>query len=119
MAILSKSRYGGGPSHGHDFDRIEDTIHGSHKWKINRYREVFTSDYVYVADPKGETDIDTERGVNKNRHLFHDSSYCNDLRDEPHEIRAVEDFLTEVTDDELELMMEDLDLNDGDDEDGF
>lgn len=111
MAILSKRRHGGGPSHGHDFDRIEDKIHGLDKWRINRCKDIFSSDYIYIANnTTSEEDVDVERGVNKSRHRFHDLDWCNEHKDERGENMLVTEQLDalDISDDEILDMMDEL-----------
>ena len=54
------------------FPKLGDTIFGGKVDKLNRNREVFTSDYFYVFIESEDDNDDKEMGINKNYHKFHD-----------------------------------------------
>jgi hypothetical protein len=71
LAILSKkNRLQDGPSGGYDYDRLEHTIFGSHRSKVTRRKELYSSDYIYhhrVGNCNDDFDDDAEIGVNRYR----------------------------------------------------
>lgn len=114
MARLSKGKARVGPSHGHDFDRISDSIYGYGRHRINGRKELFSNDYIYLAVSEHAEDV--EVGINKNRHLIHDSFWCNDEKDESHaQNRFIDGFSMEAGDD-LEDFLDKLELQGDQDE---
>ena len=114
MAILSGKRARNGPSSGHDFDRIKEGIYGSYRGLVNRKKDLYGSDYIYVYREDHEDDNiihDGEVGVNKNYHRIHDSDWCNSEKNEDHPMNR---FLDELPDDD-DIEYGDVELTDVED----
>lgn len=98
MAVLSKRSVRNGPSSGHDFDRINEKLFGSARSKMNKRKDLFGSDYIFVYKESlddDDLDNDGEIGINKNYHRIHDTDWCNGEKNEEHHINR---FLDQVKD---------------------
>src|SRR5689334_20158164 len=111
MAILSGKRARNGPSSGNDFDRIKEPIFGHGKSMLNKKKDLFNSDYIYVYKSEDDEDIihDGEVGINKNYHRIHDSDWCNNEKNEHHALNRFFDGLDHEDDD---IEYGDIDLDD-------
>jgi hypothetical protein len=122
MAVLSNRKVRGGPSSGHDFDRIEEKLYGNGRGKLNKRKELFNSDYIYIYRDDEDDDIivDSEVGINKNRQRIHDMDWCNGEKDEHHAINRLFDDDDDITYGDVDVTTEDLEDfffgEDGDDE---
>lgn len=114
MAILSGKRARNGPSSGHDFDRIKEGMFGHGKSLLNKKKDLFGSDYIYMyREDKEDDDVihDGEVGVNKNYHRIHDMDWCNCEKNEHHALNRFFDGLP--SDDDIEYG--DVEIDDVDD----
>jgi hypothetical protein len=104
MAILSGKKARNGPSSGHDFDRIKEKLYGSMRSKVNRMKEVYSTDYIYRYKPSSDDDdavSDGEIGTNKMLHRIHDMDWCNCEKNEHHEMNRFFDTLEDNGSDDL------------------
>ncbi len=98
MAVLSKRSVRNGPSSGHDFDRIDEKLFGSGRGKVNKRKDLYGSDYIYVykaSDDDVDFDNDHEIGINKNYHRAHDTDWCNGEKNEHHAMNRFFDAMEE------------------------
>ena len=115
MAKLSKYRGRPVPAAGHDFDRINEKLYGQGRHKVNRRKELFSSDYIFVDDD-GDDDIggpsNGESGIDKNHHRFHDADWCNMEKNEHYDMNRFIDSLPSE-DSDLEDIMDILEEEEG------
>lgn len=73
MAILNKNNKAQKYSFGDTFERLEDTVFGGKKSKINKENHLYSNDFIDVCID----DFESETGINKQYAKFHDSVYCD------------------------------------------
>ena len=113
MAILSGKKKRSGPSSGHDFDRIKESMWGGIRGKMNKRKDVFSSDYVYTYREGEDDDIyDGETGVNKMYHRIHDQDWCNGEKNEHHAMNRFFDGIADYDDGNL-VSLNDIFNDDG------
>lgn len=119
MAILRDRRFSGGPSGGNDFPTLNDKIHGFQDFRLNKRKELYTSDYIYLYDYTRDDDddsVDKEIGINKCKHLIHTPEYLDDHKDEHHRYyQGEDDELLDIIEGDVELSEDILDILLGDD----
>ena len=121
MAILRDKRFSGGPSGGNDFPTLNDKIHGFMDFRLNKRKEFYTSDYIYLydytADDDDDINTDKEIGINKSKHLIHTPEYLDELKDEHHRYyqEDQDDLIDDIMEGDVELSEDILDILLGDD----
>jgi len=119
MAILSNRKNKKGPSSGHDFDKVKEKHFGSGRGKINKRKDLFGSDYIYVyresTSDDDDMDFDAEVGINKSYHRIHDMDWCNMEKNEHHSLNRFFDSFAEdgsySAEDILDFLNEEGDYN--------
>lgn len=124
MAVLSsRKRKSDSILDGHIYDRVDDKMWGSHRHKMNRKKEVFHNDYLYIGeDDQDGMYRDVDIGVNKQFINVSSEGFNNEKK---HEYFAMNRYLEkieaeEVTAEIIDIVQEGLeeiqDLLDGEDE---
>lgn len=86
MSLLRKKKYSGTGSSGSHIASLKDKIHGYYDFKVNRKKEMYNNDYVYLyskeLDDDGDYSYDGEVGINKGKYKVHDTAWCDEFKDE-------------------------------------
>jgi len=83
MAILSRKHIKDGPSGSSDFNKLEDKVWGGNKGRINKKKDFFNCDYIYLLEEVDGGDYrDTEIGINKEYQRAHDEYLFDHLKNE-------------------------------------